>query len=213
MAIELGNELSLSPEEQWKAQQESMEMFKRDYPEIPIINIEDIGQAVVSLEGYKSLDPNRPYDGQSHTDMGTRGKTEVKGLTMRDIRDCFIRAYIISHPYYVYDEVKRECTLIRQEPNATLIDEANKGIHAKLNGNDVFSLVGDIDPIAVSQNLGCEIEKMMGIFPNVPKLRHCAPETSQVAESHVMNISEPGQSPVPPCDDCSLRECDDKSSY
>jgi hypothetical protein len=34
---------------------------------------------------------DRPYDGQSHTDTGERGKTEVKGITFRDLRDCFIR--------------------------------------------------------------------------------------------------------------------------
>lgn len=33
-------------------------------------------------------DSKRPYDGQSHTHFGGRGKTVVKGLTMRDIADC-----------------------------------------------------------------------------------------------------------------------------
>lgn len=203
----------LSPEEQWKAQQESMTAFKKDYPDIPTIDLsghspESIGDvlhnAITVMNGSNFMNRDRPYTGQPWTDTGKRGSTEVKGITFRDIRDCFIRAYIISHPYYVYDEVKRECTLIRQEPNATLIDEANKGIHAKLNGSDVFSLVGDIDPIAVSQNLGCEIEKIMGIFPNIP---------DQMKSSSVFQLSEPGQSPTPPCDNCSLKECDDKSSY
>lgn len=200
MTIELAMD-NMSPEEQWKAAQEAVELFKKDYPEIPTIDIDHVGEAIDSLEGSKTMDPDRPYDGQSHTHMGNRGKTEVKGLTMRDIRDCFIRAFIISHPYYFYDEVNREFTLIRQEPNATLIDEANKGIYAKLNGNDVYNLVGDIDPIAVSQNLGCEIEKMMGIFPNLPRT------------ILIDKISEPDESPNPPCDDCTLKECDDKSSY
>lgn len=33
---------------------------------------------------------NREYVGQPHTDSGERGKTEVKGITMRDIVDCFV---------------------------------------------------------------------------------------------------------------------------
>lgn len=198
------NELAtdnLSPEEQWKAEQASAQLFNQHYPNIPIVNIENIGEAIRSIHETDEMDPNRPYNGQSHTHHGVRGQAEVKGLTMRDIRDCFIRAFIISHSYYVYDEIKRECTLIRQEPNATLIDEANKGIHAKINDNDIYNLVGDIDPIAVSQNLTCEIEKMMGIFPNLPKT------------ILIDKISEPDQSPNPPCDGCELKVCDDKSSY
>lgn len=117
------------------------------------------------LEGPKSMNRNRPYTGQPHTDLGHRGSQEVKGLTMRDIRDCFIRAFISSHQYY------KDGTLDRLIPNADIIDEAKKGEKAQLNGNDLYELVGDIDPIAVAQNLCCEIEMMMGIFPNVPELQ------------------------------------------
>ena len=37
---------------------------------------------------------------------------------------------------------------------------------------DMFNenLDQDFDPVAVSQALTCEIEKMMGIYPNVPTL-------------------------------------------
>lgn len=103
-----------------------------------------------------SMDRNRPYLGQPHTDSGERGKHIVSGLTMRDIRDCYIRAYIMSHEY--------------TPKNAPYIDEANKGEAGSLCFADVYELEGDIDPIAVAQNLCCEIERMMGIFPNVPKL-------------------------------------------
>ncbi|MEJ7830279.1 MAG: hypothetical protein WKF91_18870, partial [Segetibacter sp.] len=41
-------------------------------------------------------DRERPYNGQSWTDHGERGKQEVKGLTMRDISDCFIKALLKS---------------------------------------------------------------------------------------------------------------------
>lgn len=120
----------------------------------------ELAPTLENLFGPATMDPERPYNGQPWTSAGTRGQTEIKGITFRDLSDAFIRAFIISHPYY------QDGTLIPLEPNATLIDEAHKGRAAKLNGNSVFSLVGDIDPIAVSQNLGCEVEKLMGIYPN-----------------------------------------------
>lgn len=124
-----------------------------------------IENAIMVLEGPKCMNRDRPYNGQPWTNNGIRGSTQIAGLTFRDIRDCYIRAFIISHPYY------HEGTLQRLEPNATLIDEANKGEKAQLNGNDLFSLIGDIDPIAVSQNLSCEIERVMGIFPNISDIQ------------------------------------------
>lgn len=106
---------------------------------------------------------DRPYDGQPHTSTGVRGSTEIRGITFRDLRDCFIRAFIKSHSAY-----SRSLEVI--EPNMTLCREADKGEHAFISENDVYRLVGDIDPIAVAQNLACEVEKMMGIFPNVDQL-------------------------------------------
>lgn len=37
----------------------------------------------------ETLDRDRPYLGQPHTFTGERGKQEVFGVTMRDIRDIF----------------------------------------------------------------------------------------------------------------------------
>lgn len=89
-----------------------------------------------------SLDPTRPYDGQPHTDAGERGKTLVEGLTMRDIVDCYIVGafYASGLPTSEYPET-------------------------------IYGLPWDeIDPMAVSQNMTCEIERRMGIYPNVPDL-------------------------------------------
>lgn len=87
------------------------------------------------------LDPSRPYDGQPHTDMGKRGKTEVKGITFRDLRDCFVRA--------CYD---------------------SSGLPAEEWPGTIYDLPWeDMDIIAVSQNLSCWVEKYMGIYPNLPK--------------------------------------------
>ncbi len=91
-----------------------------------------------------SLDRNRDYDGQPHTDSGTRGKTEVKGLTMRDISDCIVLGLIDSAPGL----------------------EIKNPIH-----DDIYKIdLEKIDPGAAIQNAMCRIEKYMGIFPNVPKL-------------------------------------------
>lgn len=99
----------------------------------------------------------RPYNGQPHTDTGERGATEVKGITFRDIRDCYIRAMCqalgAAHP-----------------DNMPYYHEAQKGEGAVLCSNDVYQLKGEPDYMAVCQNLCCEIEKIMGIYPNVPKL-------------------------------------------
>lgn len=106
--------------------------------------------------GYRdhNMRRDRPYSGQPHTDTGVRGKTEIKGITFRDLRDAYIRAYCLS------------CGV----DNPAHYAEAEKGENAALCENDIFALKGDVDPMAVVQNLCCEIEKLMGIYPNVPKL-------------------------------------------
>jgi hypothetical protein len=101
----------------------------------------------------QSKDPrHRPYSGQPHTDYGERGKTLVEGLTMRDIQDCYVRAVALSAGHLAPE----------------MYEVANQG---KLEGIDLYSIdLNQLDPGAIGQNLGCEIERMMGIFPNVPEL-------------------------------------------
>lgn len=95
----------------------------------------------------------RPYLGQDHTNTGVRGKTEINGVTFRDLRDAYIRAYCLS------------CGI----ENPAFYEEAQKGEKASLSENDIYNLKGSVDPIAVLQNLSCEIEKLMGIYPNIDK--------------------------------------------
>lgn len=98
---------------------------------------------------------DRPYNGQSHTDTGVRGATEIKGVTFRDLRDCYIRAICLASHHL----------------NPALYDEAEKGEHAALCENDLFTLdMNKVDSVAVFQNMSCEVEKLMGIFPNIPKV-------------------------------------------
>ena len=91
-----------------------------------------------------SLDRNRPYDAQPHTHQGQRGETLVEGLTMRDITDCIVMGCMDAAG------VDREIFI----------------------QDDLYSLDwDDIDPVAVIQNAVCRIEKMMGIYPNVPGMK------------------------------------------
>lgn len=87
------------------------------------------------------LDRERPYEGQPQTNCGERGKTEVKGLTYRDIYDCAIIGLF-------------RASGIQEQRRASVYD-------IDLN---------EIDPIAFIQNMTCEMEKRQGIYPNVPEL-------------------------------------------
>ena len=97
--------------------------------------------------------PDRPFTSQPHSWNGERGKTEVRGIRFRDLDDCLVKALVDSAPD-VSDELR---------------SRANDGT---LNWNDLYDLdFSDVDPIAIVQNLGCRVEKVMGIYPNVPRLR------------------------------------------
>jgi len=108
--------------------------------------INELKWALTEIQGSSalSLDQNRPYDGQPHTDQGERGKQIVSGLTMRDISDCIVMGFL-------------DCA----------------GIHRKCPiHDDIYNInLDEIDPGAVIQSTLCWIEKKMGIFPNVPKLK------------------------------------------
>lgn len=104
----------------------------------------------------RNMKRNRPYNGQPHTDTGQRGATEVKGVTFRDLRDCYIRAFMLASHHI----------------SPARYNEALKGENAALRENDLYGWdLDSIDPIAVFQNFSCEIEKLMGIYPNVPGLK------------------------------------------
>jgi len=109
---------------------------------------------------------DRPYDGQAHTDKGLRGSTEIKGITFRDLRDCFIRAVLLSTGGSSYPSEDSDL----RARMGVLYAEASKGEEAVLCENDLFGWDLDkLDPIAISQNLSCEVERIMGIYPNIPK--------------------------------------------
>ena len=93
------------------------------------------------------FDPNRPFDGQPHTDQGERGKTLVVGLRFRDVCDCFVLGWL------------------RAAGRGGLAESGTATY------NDIYECDEDVDPLAVMKNMICEMEKRMGIYPNVPQLR------------------------------------------
>lgn len=113
--------------------------------EEPMVDWNDIAREMEKLcpsSLATRLDRTRPYEGQPHTDEGERGKQEISGITMRDLSDCFIRA--------CYDA---------------------SGLEVKDWPGTVYDLPWpEMDIIAVMQNLTCNVEKYMGIYPNVPRL-------------------------------------------
>ena len=104
-----------------------------------------------------NMQRSRPYNGQPQTVTGQRGATEVMGVTFRDLRDCYIRARCLA--------MGANCA-----ENMPRYNEALKGENAALCENDVYALKGDVDEMAVLQCFCCEVEKLMGIYPNVHKL-------------------------------------------
>lgn len=120
-----------------------------DIPMIAGGNLEDNAEEVMAnlAEAIKDddvLDPKRPYRGQ----QPLRAAQGVSGLTMRDVADCLIRAMLLC----LSDD--------------KMYERVNEGI---CTHDDLYHAEGwdDIDPGSVLQNLGCEIEKHMGIYPNL----------------------------------------------
>ncbi len=139
------------------------EFYLRPVTEFIEYNEEQVEQATAMLgemqalfdEGadyVSALFPDREYDGQAHTDSGTRGRQEVSGVSFRDVADSFIIGAF----------------------------EAS-GLQPAEYPKTIFDLPwGSMDPKAVSQEQVCALEKRMGIYPNAPLLR--AEEEKPAAE-------------------------------
>lgn len=109
--------------------------------------LKTIADAIYAADDH-TTDPSRPFDGQPHTDQGERGKTLVTGLTFRDVCDCYVLGFLMA----------TGCSSLAESGTATY--------------NDVYVAAKQdpgFDPLAVMQNMACEMEKRMGIYPNVPR--------------------------------------------
>lgn len=120
--------------------------------------VESLQAAIVKTLG-GTTNAERPFAGQPHTMQGDRGRNEVSGLNFRDISDCLVRAMAWS-------------------ANDQLTEEAIARIDKdQFTYQELFDInFNDTDPVAIIQNLCVEIEKRMGIYPNVPQLHPSNPE-------------------------------------
>ena len=97
-----------------------------------------------------NIDSERPFDGQYHTFFGERGKTEIERIRFRDLADCIATAFVRVCDQ---DDSVEDCLENRAYPYSRLFSLETAGI----------------DPIAFIQVVSCEVEKAMGVFPNIPK--------------------------------------------
>lgn len=132
--------------------EESLDLFFESIASSENI-VQSLLDAVVSIFDQGTTDPNRAYDGQPHTYQGERGKQKVSGLDMRDLADCLVRAFAHS----ANDQLSKEA-----------YDRIDKNLFTY---KELYDLdLSKTDPVAIIQNLVVEVEKTMGIYPNVPEL-------------------------------------------
>lgn len=124
-----------------------------------------------------STDPNRLFDGQYHTDDGERGKTEIKGVRFRDLCDCITKAFVHAAAHTVENEGE-----LREKVETNTICR-----------QDLYQLdLSRMDPGTLIKNISCEVERFMGIFPNIP--------TQHTIDMPVYKTDvEPT---LPPCESC-----------
>ena len=114
---------------------------------------------IESMSDY-TTDPERPFTGQNHTEQGERGKSEIHGICFRDLADCIVKAFVNSAAFTIKDNQLRNELYCRVEDGT-------------LNYNDLYKLdLSEMDPLALMQNTVCHVEKIMGIYPNLPEQHH-----------------------------------------
>jgi hypothetical protein len=109
-----------------------------------------------------SNDRNRPYNGQAHTIHGERGKTEIKGVTARDVMDCFVKGLLLSSgcpdmPEWIeiYNDPEKKKAAQERYPYYKI--ELNTWRY-----NDIYKVdLNKVDPGAWIRNTIIEIENMM----------------------------------------------------
>jgi hypothetical protein len=102
------------------------------------------------------------HSSQPHTILGLRGQQE---MTLKEIQicECFLRGMLDGATYYNLDK------------NGNLTDRIPT---EKLEYHHLIDIIYTVkwlenfDPIAVIQCAGCHLEKVLGIYPNVPKLNY-----------------------------------------
>lgn len=123
-----------------------------------------------------SMSRRRPHTGEKGRYGLPRSSVAVSGLNVRDIQDALIRA----------------ACACGHDPG--LLEEAKQGESATLHRNSLF-LLYDLDMAAVHDALGAELEKLMGIYPNV--LGADLPEQPKRRFTDRENSTNPNERPHP----------------
>lgn len=100
------------------------------------------------------------HEGQPHTILGIRGQQEIK-LKEIEIAECFLRGMIDGATYY---------NLSKDGKLTGNIDVEKLEYHHLIDLVFKVEWMLNFDPVAVVQCACCHLEKVLGIFPNVPKL-------------------------------------------
>lgn len=103
---------------------------------------------------------------QPHTILGQRGQ-QVMTLKEIQIAECFLRGMLDGATYYNLDESGELTKAIPTE---------NLEYHHLIDLIFKVKWLKDFDPVAIVQCAGCHLEKVLGIFPNIPKLEPPAKE-------------------------------------
>jgi hypothetical protein len=113
--------------------------------------------------GNDGLNGERPFRGQPHTFEGRRGATELAHLRVRDVHDCIALA------------------LLRLYGRSDAFIDGGGA-----TWNDVDDAAGEaarpfesMDMMAFAQAVCCELERRMGIYPNVSPLLPAPPESTK----------------------------------
>jgi len=124
----------------------------------------------------KTMDRDREFVGAFNTFWGERGKTFVHGLKIRDLCDCIVRSIFLCSHKSITDSGNKYLQ--------NLCESAEKGEYSDMiKPSDLYTIELDaLDPVAVIQTVMCEIEKMMGIYPNI--------ETSQIEDDEFSDFCE-----------------------
>lgn len=116
-----------------------------------------------------NCDSNRPYTEQ----QPKRAQIEIKGLTRRDIKDCFAIGILTCREDHKYPMVyvSEAGTEFHNFDDLVKSDEGYGYSYidpTKVTYNDLFGWdLNSIDPAAALQNAMVEVERRMGIYPAV----------------------------------------------
>lgn len=112
------------------------------------------------FESFEDLLNHVAHTPQPHTILGQRGQ-QVMTLKEIQIAECFLRGMLDGGTHYNLDKNDNLT-------NATPAE--NLEYHHLIDLIYKVAWREDFDPVAIIQCAGCHLEKVLGIYPNVPKL-------------------------------------------